>query len=161
MLETIVSPRRVFLDLAPAPKAELLAEFARRLAGAGELTENPADIARALVKREDIVSTGVRTGFAFPHAFAESLESLSLSIGRAPEGVDFQSLDGEPVEFVLLLLGPPSPRHLRVLARLSRIVGADGALEAFRAAADAGADALVDLVLSEDRRIEAEGGARD
>lgn len=156
MLKDLLSPRRVFEDLRPAPKAELLAEMARRLHALGELGDDPATIAEMLARREEIVSTGVREGIAFPHAFTPGLGELRLTIGVVREGTDWRSLDAKPVEFVLLILGPPSPRHLRVLARLSRIVSAEGMLERMRQAPDAGA--LIELLLEADAAVAAEFG---
>lgn len=151
MIHDILSHRRVFLDLAPAPKAELLAEMARRLAELGDLGE-PGEVARLLVKREELITTAVKRGFAFPHAFAPQVRELILAIGGARGGTDYQSLDGEPVEFILLLLGPPSHQdvHLRTLARLSRITAEPGMLEAMREAATP--EAMVELMAEADRQ---------
>lgn len=154
MLNDIVSERRVFLDLAPAPKAELLGEITRRLADLGEIAD-PESIHRLLVEREEFDSTAVKPGFAFPHVFTPQLAELQLTIGRVREGADFASLDGSPVEFILLALGPPSQQRLRVLARLARVAGEPGMLEALREAASPAE--VAGIFLDADRRVAAVG----
>ncbi len=150
MLDAILSPQRVFVDLAPAPKAELLRGVCRRLAALGEVEDAEA-LAELLIRREALITTAVKTGFAFPHAFTPQVESLKLTIGVIREGTDYESLDGAPVEFVLLLIGPPARQdvHLRVLARLSNIAREPGALEALRALATP--QAIVDFFAQSDR----------
>lgn len=152
MLGEFLSPRRVFMDLVAEPKPELLRTMARRLADLGEVADAET-LARRLIAREEMVTTGVKTGFAFPHAFSPQVDKLTLTIGVVPGGADFESLDGEPVEFILLLLGPRQGQahHLRVLARLSRIARDPSALENLRAAETA--EAVVELFIQFDRQL--------
>ncbi|MBI1784562.1 PTS sugar transporter subunit IIA [Candidatus Sumerlaeota bacterium] len=152
LLADIISPRRIFTDLKAAPKTELLREMTRRLYALGEV-DDPEELARILIKREELITTAVKPGFAFPHAFSPQLKELSLTIGVIRGGTDYQSLDGSPVEFVFLLLGPPQRQdiHLRVLARLSRITAEEGMLDALREAADE--KAIMYLMMGEDRRM--------
>jgi mannitol/fructose-specific phosphotransferase system IIA component (Ntr-type) len=152
MIADLLAPHRVMLDLSAAPKAALLGEMVRRLAESGDV-ESPDSVLDLLVRREELITTGVKTGFAFPHAFTPHAPRLILSVGAVRGGTDFQSLDGRPVEFVFLLLGPPARQetHLRVLARLSRVAGETGALEALREAADA--EAIARLLGDSDRSI--------
>lgn len=155
MLREILSADRILLDLEPAPKGELLGEMTRRLAEAGAIADAAA-VLDLLVKREAMVTTGVKRGFAFPHAFTKHAAELTLTVGVIRKGTDYESLDGEPVEFVFLLLGPPSRQdlHLRVLARLSRVATEAGMLEALRAATAAGE--IANLLNESDRLIAAD-----
>lgn len=139
MLSQLISPQRVFLDLSPQPKADLLRTLADRLAAHGDI-QDPAALTERLVARERLITTGVKKGFAFPHAFSPQTQRLFLTIARIPGGADYESLDGDPVEVIFLLLGPESRQdvHLRVLARLSSIARQPGTLEALREAASAG-----------------------
>ena len=152
-LSDILSADRVFLGLPPMKKRELLGEMAHRLHELGEI-EDEAAIAERLVKREELISTGVRQGFAFPHAFTPQVEWLSLSIGVIPEGTDYEALDGEPVHVVFLMLGPPSRQdlHLRALARLSRITAEEGMMECLRGASEP--QQIVDLLNEADRAFD-------
>ena len=133
----ILEPPQVFHDLHAHSKSELLAEMAQRLHAAGKIPD-PEDLHRRLMQREALMTTGVRSGYAFPHAFDERLPESFLAVGLLPEGVDFDSLDHEPVHLVFMLLGPPSHQtmHLRVLARVSRIASQPGLLEALHGLQD-------------------------
>ncbi len=154
MLDAIISPRRVFLGLEARPKPELLADLVGRLAELGEVRD-PDRLTRLLVKREELITTGVKNGFAFPHAFSPQIDTLILTIGVIPGGTDYQSLDGNPTEFILLLLGPPSHQdvHLRVLARLSRIATGQGTLEELRSSVLP--EAVAALFTESDKRLAA------
>ena len=149
-LGDILSSRRIILDLQPGPKVEVLRELTARLAELGEIDDGPA-VADALIEREEMITTGVKEGFAFPHAFTPHVDSLKLTIGVVRGGTDYQSLDARPVEFILLLLGPPSRQdlHLQVLARLSRIATESGMLEALREAETA--EAILERFEESDR----------
>lgn len=129
----ILDPPLVFHDLHAESKDALLSEMAQRLHEAGRIAD-PLDMHQRLMQREALMTTGVRNGFAFPHAFDERLGESVLAVGLVPLGVDYDSLDGEPVHLVFMLLGPPSHHtmHLRVLARLSRIALQPGLLDGLR-----------------------------
>lgn len=150
MLGEILLPRRVFLDLKPAPKGELLGEIARRLASGGDV-DDPDALARRLIAREEMISTGVKTGYAFPHVFSPQVEELKLTIGVIKEGTDYESLDGNPVELILMLIGPVSHQdtHLRTLARLSRVATEPGMRESLLEAESA--EAIVEMISESDR----------
>ena len=152
MLDEILSPRRIFLDLKAAPKGELLLEMARRLAQAGDV-EDPDALARRLIKREDMISTGVKEGYAFPHVFSPQVEELKLTIGVIKAGTDYESLDGKPVYLVLMLIGPEAHQdtHLRILARLSRVATEPGMRESLLEAESA--EAIVEIISESDRLL--------
>jgi mannitol/fructose-specific phosphotransferase system IIA component (Ntr-type) len=134
ILSKILSSALIFTDLKPEPKHDLLRTIARRLAEAGVIAD-PNAMAERLIKREELITTGVKEGFAFPHVFSPQVSELSLSIWRVRGGTDYESLDGKPVEFIFLLVGPTAHQevHLKVLARLSRIARTPGTLDALRA----------------------------
>lgn len=154
MLDAIISSRRIFLGLEARSKPELLADMVGRLAELGEVRD-PDRLTRLLVKREELITTGVKYGFAFPHVFSPQIDKLILTIGVIPGGTEYQSLDGKPTEFILLLLGPPSHQdvHLRVLARLSRIATGPGTLEELRASVSP--EAVASLFTESDKRLAA------
>ena len=73
--------------------------------------------------REAIGTTGVGQGVAIPHGRTDTVNSLVGAFGISKQGIDFDSLDGEPVHLVFLLLSPfdSGGHHLRALARISRL----------------------------------------
>lgn len=134
-IEEILQPSRVLLGLHGADKDAVLREMTDRLAGQ-DCVRDSAEIHRLLMEREALMTTGVKRGFAFPHAFSEQFDKSFLTLGVLPGGVDYESLDHHPVEFVFLLLGPPNHQtvHLRILARVSRLMGQPDMLELLRGA---------------------------
>ncbi len=134
MLNNILSSALIFTDLKPQPKTDLLREMTRRLAEKGVIKDADA-MAQRLIEREQLITTGVKEGFAFPHVFSPQVNELTLSVWRVQGGTDYESLDGKPVEFIFLLAGPTAHQeiHLKVLARLSRIARTPGTLDALRA----------------------------
>jgi mannitol/fructose-specific phosphotransferase system IIA component (Ntr-type) len=79
-------------------------------------------IVKAIMKREELGSTGIGRGVAVPHTKHPSIERLVGTVAVSPEGVDFDSLDGERVHLFFLLISPPDRPgdHLRALENVSR-----------------------------------------
>jgi mannitol/fructose-specific phosphotransferase system IIA component (Ntr-type)/transcriptional regulator with XRE-family HTH domain len=77
-----------------------------------------------LIERERYSSTGIGTGVAVPHLYLPGVERMIVALARIPDGMDFDSVDGEPVRIALLLLGPRSTEnlHLRLLARFAKLL---------------------------------------
>jgi mannitol/fructose-specific phosphotransferase system IIA component (Ntr-type) len=76
-----------------------------------------------LVRREQIMSTGIGSGIAVPHAQSSGATRLALSLGRMVDTVDFESLDEKPVQLVFMVVGPEERGgFIRVLARISRLL---------------------------------------
>lgn len=74
-------------------------------------------------EREELESTGVVEGIALPHARTEAVKDLLLVIAIVKEGLDFQSLDGKPVNIIFLIVAPEEAKkkYINVLARISRM----------------------------------------
>jgi PTS system nitrogen regulatory IIA component len=131
----------------PTLLTALAAEVAARLPG----VDAEALVAR-LLEREEQQSTGVGGGLALPHAMLPGLEKTVVVVGRAREGLDFAALDSEPVDIFFLLLSAQDAHteHLRVLARLVRIIAPEETLEKLRSAT--GPAELFQMLLKEDAR---------
>jgi fructose-specific phosphotransferase system IIA component len=130
----------VFLNLKSKSKMALFEEMVEGLVERKYL-DDASEVIELLFEREKLMSTGIKRGFAIPHAFTAQLEHSIMLIGISKEGIDFQALDDELVFFVFLLLGPPDSKqlHMRLLARLSRIMSQDdlyGKLEAATSSAE-------------------------
>ncbi len=119
-LAALMPPERVFVGVRAADKTRLLAELARR-AGAA-LGVPAAEIAAALAAREALGSTGVGAGIAVPHAQLPQLAGTAAFLARLERPIDYEAVDGRPVDLVFLLLGPPAARaeHLAALAAGTR-----------------------------------------
>ena len=75
-----------------------------------------------VIEREQYLSTGLENGIAIPHAKTDTVDELRLAFGLTKNGIDFDSLDGLPVNLVFLVLSPKdtSGPHIQLLAKISR-----------------------------------------
>lgn len=129
----VVQERLVFPDLAATTVEEALSEMADGLERAGVVAK-AGELARRLVEREAMGSTGLGGGLAIPHCKVRELADVVVSIGISREGVDFRASDGQPVTVILLVLSPVGAPalHLQALARISRLIRMPGVAESLR-----------------------------
>jgi PTS system fructose-specific IIA component/PTS system nitrogen regulatory IIA component len=109
--------------LSADDKEGVIRELAESLASSGALSADDLDgIIRAIMKREELGSTGIGKGIAVPHTKHSSVAKLVGTVGVSADGVDFNSLDGEKVHLFFLLISPPDRPgdHLRALENISR-----------------------------------------
>jgi nitrogen PTS system EIIA component len=120
-LSEILSIQAVDADLTAANKKALIQQLG---AAAGRLVGVPAkQIVACLNAREKIGSTGFGAGTAIPHGKLDGLPHVFGYFARLAQPVDFQAIDGLPVDLVFLLLSPPDAGadHLKALATVSRV----------------------------------------
>ena len=119
----IISKDAVLDNVQASNKRELIQILSKKIANTSKLDERV--IFDAVWERENLGSTGYGDGVAFPHARIEGLEKVSAMFARLDEAVDFDSLDGKPVDLVFLLISPENSGadHLTALAQASRIGG--------------------------------------
>jgi len=141
----------VIFDLPQLDKSELMQSLAREVA-ARLPSLDEALLLERLNEREEQQSTGIGHGLALPHAMLPGLDRSVVVVGRAAGGLDFAALDAQPVDLFFLLLSPPdaSRDHLRVLARLTRILDDEATLARLRTAENA--SELFAMLLAEDAR---------
>lgn len=108
------------------------------------------ELVRVLMERERLGSTGIGGGIGIPHGKLKSLESLVLGFGLSRKGVDFESMDGRPTHIFFLLLTPENSTglHLKVLARISKILKNDFFREKLINAADR--DEVYEIIKADD-----------
>jgi len=118
-----VSISAIRADLQTDYKDGVIEEMVTALVDAGDIPADEKDsILGAIVKREELGSTGIGRGVAVPHTKHPSVTKLVGTVGVSAEGVDFDSLDGEKVQLLFLLVSPldrPSD-HLRALENITR-----------------------------------------
>ena len=110
-------------ELTSDDKEAVISELVQSLLDAGEINaEEKDDIVAAIMKREELGSTGIGRGVAVPHTKHPSVNKLVGTVGVSGDGVDFESLDGERVQLFFLLVSPPERPgdHLRALENISR-----------------------------------------
>lgn len=110
-------------ELKAQDKEGVIRELVDSLAASGALAGASSDgIVQAIMKREELGSTGIGRGIAVPHTKHPSVDRLVGTVGVSAEGLDFKSLDGEKVHLFFLLVSPPDrpADHLRALENISR-----------------------------------------
>jgi len=118
-------------------KEGVIREMAQALVEAGKIAPGDLEgIVKAIMKREDLGSTGIGRGVAVPHTKHPSVSKLVGTVAVSPDGIDFQSLDGEPVQLFFLLVSPPDRPgdHLRALENISRQLRDDSFCRLLKAA---------------------------
>jgi PTS system nitrogen regulatory IIA component len=116
----LIVPDRVIVPMHVSDKAQLLRELSRRTARL--LPIDPQAIVDALQAREVLGSTGIGHGIAVPHARMKGLQQMFGLFARLERPIDFDAIDGQPVDLVFLLLVPDRAgnEHLAALAAVAR-----------------------------------------
>jgi nitrogen PTS system EIIA component len=111
------------IDMLSRTKKDALRELAENLCRAAPGVPLPA-LQDRLLEREKLGTTALGDGIAIPHARIDSVQRLLVSFGRSREGIDFDSVDGQPTHLFFLLVAPgrEGSAHLLTLARLSRFL---------------------------------------
>ena len=118
-----VSRKSIRASLTSSDKESVITELVDSLLNAGDIKDSDRDdIIKAIMKREELGSTGIGRGIAVPHTKHPSVDKLVGTVGVSVDGVEFESLDGEKVQLFFLLVSPPDRPgdHLRALENISR-----------------------------------------
>ena len=153
-ISELINKNLIIAELKGKSKKQILEELVNHLAGQ-EQDINSDDLLKVLIEREKLGSTGIGNSIAIPHGKLNGLDSIVLMLGKCEAGIDFDSIDGKPVNLVFLLVAPASSAgvHLKALARLSRLLK-NGAFR--QALLDAPtAEGLYGAILAEDEKITA------
>ena len=138
-LTDLVAPNAVVPALKVNGKKQAIQDLSGR---AAKLTgQNERVIFETLMQREKLGSTGVGNGIAIPHGKLPKLEKLFGLFARLDRPIDFESLDGQPVDLIFLLLAPEGAGadHLKALARVARLLREADVVTKLRQSRDADA----------------------
>ncbi|MRG88331.1 PTS fructose transporter subunit IIABC [Salinibacillus xinjiangensis] len=110
----------IILDLQSGSKQEVLQELSHQLHSAGKLNDQETFL-EAIKAREEQSTTGIGEGIAIPHAKTAAVETPAIAFGRSTNGVDYQSLDGQPAHLFFMIAASEGANnaHLEALSRLS------------------------------------------
>jgi PTS system nitrogen regulatory IIA component len=139
-----LTPEAVLPALRVSSKKQALHEIAAHAARLTGLDERA--IFDVLLQRERLGSTGIGEGIAIPHGRVPGLARTFGLVGRLERPVNFEALDGQPVDLLFLLLAPDGAGadHLKALARVARALREPGIADRIRATRDA--DALYAVI---------------
>lgn len=122
-LSEILDINSIKIPLQGKDKREVIEEMVDLLVEAGKVGGRERALA-AILEREGLMSTGVGAGVALPHARSKGVKELVAAFGRTAVEIDYQALDGQPVQLIFMLLAPENNRgiHLKALSRISRML---------------------------------------
>lgn len=137
-LTDILTPTRVTTQLTATSKEQALLALAQLFA-ADDPSLSADFVYEVLCERERLASTGVGSGVAIPHGRLASIERLRAAVAISPAGIPFEAVDGAPVRIIVAVLAPQhhTGDHLRVLARVSRLLRSPTVRAELEQAADA------------------------
>src|SRR2546430_3683886 len=121
-LHDLVAPNAVIPALKCTSKKQVIQELAAKAAKL--VGQNERTVFETLIQREKLGSTGVGNGIAIPHGKLAKLDKLFGLFARLDRPIDFDALDGQPVDLIFLLLAPEGAGadHLKALARVARLL---------------------------------------
>lgn len=109
-------------ELRATDKRGILEELAAYMSGRNARIDRGV-LSRVLIEREQLASTAIGEGVAIPHGKLGAVGEIVACLGRAVQGVEFDSMDGQPTFLFFVLVAPESSTgaHLKALARISRV----------------------------------------
>jgi fructose PTS system EIIBC or EIIC component len=117
----LLAQENVALDLQATRPEEVIAALVDLLARSGRVTD-PKTVLADVLAREQLMSTGIGSGVAIPHAQSKGAPGFAMALGRTATPIDFKSFDGKPVDVVFLIVAPDGQGgFMRVLSSLSRL----------------------------------------
>jgi fructose-specific phosphotransferase system IIA component len=146
-LGDILSKEQIIPDLRATNRWEAIDELINNLVTTGKITaQNQEAIAAVVKKRESSMSTGIGFGIGIPHASTDLISEVVGALGRSKTGVNFDALDNQPVNLVMLFLVPQGQfqKHLHTLANIAKLLHKAEFRQALEQAPDA--DAMLQIV---------------
>lgn len=136
-LSELLNSQAISTRLKARAKREAIAELVDLLES-GHGLQSHGEILDRVLRREAMMSTGIGNGVAIPHGKARLVDRLVAACGVAPEGIEFESVDGEPATLFVLLVAPESggALHVKVLANISRLLKEESVRRSLREAAN-------------------------
>src|SRR5947209_10367590 len=124
-LVDILTREQIITDLQATNRWEAIDELINNLVASGKIkAENHDAIAAVVKKRESSMSTGIGFGIGIPHASTDLILEVVGALGRSRKGVNFDALDNQPVNLVMLFLVPQGQfqKHLHTLANIAKLL---------------------------------------
>src|SRR5689334_8545838 len=149
-LGDIISPEQIKADLQATTRWEAIDELINSLVEAGKIKpENREAIVAVVKKREASMSTGIGFGIGIPHASTDLIYEVVGALGRSRKGLNFDALDNQPVNLVVLFLVPQGQfqKHLHTLAKIAKLLHKKEFRQALESAPDA--KAIYEIITSE------------
>ena len=152
-LGDILSKEQIVPDLQAADRWQAIDELIGNLVSTGKIKPEHREAITAVVrKRETSMSTGIGFGIGIPHASTDLIYEVVGALGRSKPGVDFNSLDNQPVHLVMLFLVPQGQfqKHLHTLANIAKMLHKSEFRQALEEAPDA--DSMLQIIRDQGKK---------
>ena len=152
-LGDILSREQIITDLRATNRWEAIDELIDNLVTTGKISaQNREPIAAVVKKREASMSTGIGFGIGIPHASTDLINEVVGALGRSQKGVNFDALDNQPVNLVMLFLVPQGQfqKHLHTLANIAKLLHKADFRQALEQAPDG--DAMLQIIRSQGQK---------
>ena len=122
----VLNKNTIIPELKATTKEEAIEELINLFAN-DERILNLADVKDSVMEREKIMSTGVGHGFGIPHCKTNKVTNIMAAFGKTKAPIDFEALDGNPVDLIFLLIGKDNlvAPHIKLLSRISLLMNKD------------------------------------
>lgn len=120
-IKSLINKDLIELNLDATTQREVISQLTSLLGEQGRIESESAFI-QGVLEREAEFSTGFGNGFAIPHCKSDTVKMASIIIGKTTDEIEWNSLDNNPVNFIIMLAIPASESgttHLRILSTLS------------------------------------------
>lgn len=149
----ILSADAVLAEFKANKKKNVFEELADYLCQKN-IISNKSELVKVLLEREQLGSTGIGENVAIPHAKMNGLDKIITAFGVSKKGIEFDSLDRKPVNFVFMLVAPENAtgNHLKALARISRLLKSQNFKANLLEAPDK--ESIYRIILDEDSKLD-------
>jgi fructose-specific phosphotransferase system IIA component len=149
----LLSESTIALDMPATEKLAAIEQLVDVLDKA-DLIDDQKVVVGDILERERLMSTGVGSGVAIPHAQSRGVRKLAMAFGRTATDIDFMSLDGKPVRLIFLIVAPEGMGgFVRILARISRLLYSGELQTSLREAKSPGE--VISIIAAEEQRLRA------
>ena len=130
-LANTLTTNQIVPEMVSMTSTESIEELVNKLHKIGTITEScKTNSIRSLIEREDKTTTGIGSGVAIPHTFSSEVNEIKMIFGRSIEGIDFEAIDNNPVNFVILFIMPEDNKnHLQTLSAIAKFFTKGGIRE--------------------------------
>jgi fructose-specific phosphotransferase system IIA component len=152
-LGDILTREQIITDLQASDRWQAIDELINNLAANGRIKpEHQEAIAAVVKKRESSMSTGIGFGIGIPHASTDLIYEVVGALGRSKKGVNFDALDNQPVNLVMLFLVPQGQfqKHLHTLANIAKLLHKAEFRQALEQAPDS--DAMLQIIREQGKK---------
>lgn len=147
-ISQLLNKESIIVNIKARNKKEVIDELALAISNTTKISAD--EIAKVLMEREKLGSTGIGGGIAIPHGKLGLVDSIIVGFGISKQGIDYEALDNKPVHIFFLLLTSENSTggHLKVLAQISKLLKIDNFKKQLTAAE--AAEDIYDIIMEQD-----------